>query len=203
MTLLDPRPARVPALRPTSDTQTKRPVRLGGPRPGRAGAADGRAGGGVGHAVPAPCRPDGARRAGARPCSWVRRRPWRRCCGRRPDPDAPQPAVGAGEAATRGLGDPPLAGRAGGGGAALVHQPHQDSCVLGLVAEGPQQVGAAPLPQAPVLHPARVPLGDPLGRAWWTRRRWRASTRRRRARWRRQRREPSCPGLGARRPALA
>jgi hypothetical protein len=32
--------------------------------------------------------------------------------------------------------------------------------LLGLVAEGLHQVGAAPLPQSKVLHPTRIPFGD-------------------------------------------
>ena len=70
-------------------------------------------------------------------------------------------AVRAREEAAFGFGDAPPAGRAGGGGATLVHYPHADSGLLGLVAEGSQQVGAAPLPQPEVLHPSRIPFGDP------------------------------------------
>jgi hypothetical protein len=68
-----------------------------------------------------------------------------------------------GELATCGLGNPPTACGAGRGGAPFVHQPHHDAGLLCLVQEGPEQVGAAPLPQPPVLHPTRVLLGDALG----------------------------------------
>jgi len=72
-------------------------------------------------------------------------------------------AVGAAEPAARGFRNPSLTGGAGGGGAPLIHQPHDDAGLLGLVLEGLEQVGAAPLPQPPVLHPARILLGDALG----------------------------------------
>jgi hypothetical protein len=76
-------------------------------------------------------------------------------------PVALQSTAVAAEPATRGLGDPQAAGRAGGGGAALVHQPHHDAGHLGLVPQRLHQGGAAPLPQPPVLHPARIPVSDP------------------------------------------
>jgi hypothetical protein len=69
-------------------------------------------------------------------------------------------AVGTVEPAALGLGDPPLAGGAGGGGPTLVHQPHHDACQFGLVAQGLEQVGAAPLPQPEIVHPASVLVGD-------------------------------------------
>jgi len=74
-----------------------------------------------------------------------------------------EPAAGTAEPAARGLGDPPVAGGAGGGGATLIYQPHHHSGLFGLVAQGLEQVGAAPLPQAEVLHPAHIPVGDPPG----------------------------------------
>jgi hypothetical protein len=69
----------------------------------------------------------------------------------------------AAEPAAVGLGDPPSARRAGRGGAPLVHQPHDDPGLLGLVAQRLHKVGAAPLPQPPVLHPARILLGNAVG----------------------------------------
>jgi hypothetical protein len=69
-------------------------------------------------------------------------------------------AVVAVELAAAGLGDPLLAGGAGGGGAPLVHQPHHDPGLLGLVAQGLEQVGTAPLSQPPVLQPTRILVGD-------------------------------------------
>ena len=72
-------------------------------------------------------------------------------------------AVRTTEPAARGLGDPPLAGGAGGGGGPLIYQPHHHPGQFGLVLEGLELVGAPPLPQPPVLHPTRVPVGDPLG----------------------------------------
>src|SRR5688500_11130937 len=49
------------------------------------------------------------------------------------------------ELAALRLGDPMAAGRASGGRATLIHQPHGDACPLGFVLEGLEQVGAAPL----------------------------------------------------------
>jgi hypothetical protein len=72
-------------------------------------------------------------------------------------------AVGAAKPAVPGLGDALPAGGAGGGGATLVHQPHLDAGLFGLVAQGVHKVGAAPLPQAEVLRPAGVLVGDALG----------------------------------------
>ena len=72
-------------------------------------------------------------------------------------------AVPTAEPAALGLGNALPADRAGGGGVTLVHQPHHDACQLGLVPQGLQQVGAAPLPQAEVLHPTGVPAGNALG----------------------------------------
>jgi hypothetical protein len=46
-------------------------------------------------------------------------------------------AGGAAESAARWLGDPPPAGWAGGGGAALVHEANLDSGPFGLVPQGP------------------------------------------------------------------
>ena len=74
-----------------------------------------------------------------------------------------QPTMAALEPATRGLGDALAAGGAGGGGAPLIHQPHHHPRQFGLVAQCLQQVGAAPLPQPPVLHPAHVPVGNAFG----------------------------------------
>jgi len=70
--------------------------------------------------------------------------------------------VWAAKLAASGLGDPPLAGRAGGGGAPLIHQPHHDPGPFGLVAQGLEQVGAAPPPQPEVLNPTRIFLSDAL-----------------------------------------
>ena len=70
-------------------------------------------------------------------------------------------AAWASEEAALGFGDAPPAGRAGGRGASLVHQPYADSGLLSLVAEGLQQVGAAPMPQSKVLHPTHIPVSDP------------------------------------------
>jgi hypothetical protein len=58
------------------------------------------------------------------------------------------------------LGDPAPACHAGGGGASLVHQPHLDAGDLRLVAQGLQQMRAAPLAKSQVLHPADVLVGD-------------------------------------------
>jgi hypothetical protein len=74
-----------------------------------------------------------------------------------------EPAVRAAEPAARGLGNPPVAGGAGGGGAPLIHQPHPDTRPLGLVAQGLHQVGTAPPPQAEILHPSHIVVGDPPG----------------------------------------
>jgi hypothetical protein len=71
-------------------------------------------------------------------------------------------AMGTGEPPALGLGDPPPAAGAGGGGATLIHQPHHDPGLLGLVAQGLEQVGAAPFPQPEVLHPPGVLVGDAL-----------------------------------------
>jgi hypothetical protein len=70
--------------------------------------------------------------------------------------------VMAAEPAAVWLGNPTSADRAGKGGAPLIHQPHHHPGPLGLVLEGLEQVGTAPLPQPQVLHPARVVLGDAL-----------------------------------------
>jgi hypothetical protein len=67
------------------------------------------------------------------------------------------------ESAAAGLGDPPVAAWAGGGRAALIHQPYHNPGQLGLVAERLHQMGAATPPQAEVLHPSRPLVGDPLG----------------------------------------
>jgi hypothetical protein len=76
----------------------------------------------------------------------------------------PMEAAGrTGEPAASGLGDSPTAGGAGGGGAPLVHQPHDDACLLGLVPQRLHKVGAAPLPQSEILHPAGILLADALG----------------------------------------
>ena len=71
-------------------------------------------------------------------------------------------AMGTAEPPALGLGDPPPAGGTGGGGATLIHQPHHDPGLLSLVAQGLEQVGAAPLPQPEVLHPPGVLVGDAL-----------------------------------------
>jgi hypothetical protein len=71
-----------------------------------------------------------------------------------------EPAVRTGEPAPAWLGDALAAGRAGRGRPPLLDHAHPDPGLLGLVAERSEQVGAAPLPQPPVLHPARVPVGD-------------------------------------------
>jgi hypothetical protein len=71
-------------------------------------------------------------------------------------------AMGTAEPPAPGLGDPPPAGGTGGGGATLIHQPHHDPGLLSLVAQGLEQVGAAPLPQPEVLHPPGVLAGDAL-----------------------------------------
>jgi hypothetical protein len=68
-----------------------------------------------------------------------------------------------GELATFGFGDPPPADRAGGRRAALVHQPHDHAGEFCFIAQGLQQVGAAPPPQAQVLHPADGVVGNPFG----------------------------------------
>jgi hypothetical protein len=65
--------------------------------------------------------------------------------------------------AARRLKNPPMADRAGGGAAALIHQPHRDAGPLGLVLQDLHKMGAAPLPQPKVLHPTDIPLGDALG----------------------------------------
>jgi hypothetical protein len=72
-------------------------------------------------------------------------------------------AVGAAELAAFGLGHTLPAGRAGGGAATLIHEPHLDAGLLGLVAQRLRKVGAAPLPQAEILRPAGILAGDALG----------------------------------------
>jgi hypothetical protein len=137
---------------------------VGGPRPGRTAAAAGhRGGGGGGHAAPAPYRPDGARPASVPDAGGSAAGPGGDVGGTNQIPVPLEIAVWTTESATLRFRDPPLAGRAGRGGAPLVHQPHDDACRLGLVVEGLEQVGAAPLPQPPVLHPARIPVGDAPG----------------------------------------
>src|SRR6266545_2325435 len=89
VTLLDPRQAQGTVPRPASDTHRPADGLVGGPGPGRTDAAEHRGGGGVGHAVPAGCRPDGAQRASRTKRSWVHRQPWRRCWRHPPDPGAP------------------------------------------------------------------------------------------------------------------
>jgi hypothetical protein len=136
---------------------------VGGPRPGRTDAAAGHGGGGVGHAVPARCRPDGARRASGTQRSWVRRQPWRRCWRHRPDPGAP----GTCSAGSR-TGGPwawePAGGRRGRPRRCHAHPPAAPGypparpCRAGL-----HQVGTAPPPQAEILHPSHIVVGDPPG----------------------------------------
>jgi hypothetical protein len=70
-----------------------------------------------------------------------------------------QSTVRAAKLSALGRGDAPPAGRAGGGAAALIHQPHRDPGLLGLVLQGLQQVSAAPPPQPQVLHPTDVAVG--------------------------------------------
>jgi len=72
-------------------------------------------------------------------------------------------AVRTVEPAALGLGHTLPAGRAGGRGAPLVHQPNLDAGLFGLVAQRLRQVGAAPPPQAEILRPAGVLAGDALG----------------------------------------
>jgi hypothetical protein len=71
--------------------------------------------------------------------------------------------VAAAESAPGGFRDPLVAGGAGGGGAALIHQPDHDACQFGLVSQRLHKVGAAPLSQSEILHPAGILLADALG----------------------------------------
>ena len=58
----------------------------------------------------------------------------------------------------------PAAGSwAGGGGAALIHQPNLDAGLFCLVAQGLNQVSAAPLPQPEVVDPTGILGGDAGG----------------------------------------
>jgi hypothetical protein len=107
-------------------------------------------------------------------------------------------AMRAAKALGAWLGDPTPAHHARGRGASLIDEPHVDAGDFRLVEEGLHQVGAAPLAQSQVLHPADILARDapeitdcedanPLldgecdhfpGRLvvrWRTRRRWRAS----------------------------
>jgi hypothetical protein len=72
-------------------------------------------------------------------------------------------AVPTVEAAAGWFRDFPLAGRAGGGGAALVHHANLDAGAFGLVPESSHEVGAAPLAQTQVLYPANILAGDESG----------------------------------------
>jgi hypothetical protein len=65
-----------------------------------------------------------------------------------------EPAVRAGERPPGGPGDPPGAGRAGGGGAALVDQHGGDPGPAGLVLQARQEVADAPVPDPLVVPPA-------------------------------------------------
>jgi SAM-dependent methyltransferase len=73
-----------------------------------------------------------------------------------------KPTVAAVKLASCRLWDSPAADRTGGGAPALVDQPHHDAGPFGLVLEGLQQVGAAPLPQPQILHPTRVLFFDAI-----------------------------------------
>jgi hypothetical protein len=64
-------------------------------------------------------------------------------------------AVSAGHDPPGGLGDPLGAGRAGRGGAPLIHQPHLDPRLLGLVAQHREQVANPPGTHPLVVPPAR------------------------------------------------
>jgi hypothetical protein len=145
-----------------SDTQGTQDRPVGGPRPGRTDGAAGRGSGGVGHAVPAGCRPtvlDEHRHVRARRSAASLRGD---VVGTDQIPVPLESAMGTAEPPAPGLGDPPPAGGTGGGGATLIHQPHHDPGLLSLVAQGLEQVGAAPLPQPEVLHPPGVLAGDAL-----------------------------------------
>jgi hypothetical protein len=72
-------------------------------------------------------------------------------------------AMRAAEPAALEFGNPLPAGPADGGSTALVDQPHYDPSLLGLVAQRLQQMGAAPLPKAEVVDPARILVRDPGG----------------------------------------
>jgi hypothetical protein len=72
-------------------------------------------------------------------------------------------AANAAERSALWFGDALVAGGAGGGGPALIHQPHHDSGLLGFVPQRLHQVGAAPPPKAEVVHPTCVVLGDAPG----------------------------------------
>jgi hypothetical protein len=69
--------------------------------------------------------------------------------------------VRAAELAARGLWSPLTAGRAGGGGVALIHEPNLDAHQFGLVPQRLEQVGTTPLPQPLVLYPTTISAGDP------------------------------------------
>src|SRR4029450_5485399 len=84
-------------------------------------------------------------------------------CGTDQIPVPLELAMGTREAAAFGFRNLPSADWAGGGAAALVHHPHDHAGPLGLVPEGMHKVGASPLPQAEVLHPAHVLACDVLG----------------------------------------
>lgn len=133
-------------------------------------------------------------------------------------------AVRAGKHPPGRFGDVVVASGAGGGGAPLIDQPYGDPGLLGLVAQGAEQVADPPGAGALVMPPARLDGEDAAGVAHRQgadpvayrpgndglggfvlgladRRACRASTSFWRRRCCRHRRDPRCPGLGARRAA--
>jgi hypothetical protein len=78
-------------------------------------------------------------------------------------PDAKRSCRTGSEIGDRMVWDPSPAGWAGGGGPELIHQPKVDAGPFGLVGQGFDQMGAAPLPQPQVVHPTGVVGGDAGG----------------------------------------
>ena len=74
-----------------------------------------------------------------------------------------QPTVRAGHNPPGGLGDAPSAGGAGGGGAALVYQPHRDPGRLGLVPQCREEMADPPCASAVVVPPPGLRLQDAAG----------------------------------------
>jgi hypothetical protein len=74
-----------------------------------------------------------------------------------------EPAARARKNAAGGLGHPPGAGRAGGGGSALVDEDGGDPGAGGLVLQGPQQVAQPLVPDPLVMPPPRIQTQHPAG----------------------------------------
>ena len=131
-TLLDPRQAPGRG-RAASDTHAAPDRRVGGLTASRPTPPGIVGGGGVGHAALAPCRRDGARQAEVLLCLGSAAYFGGDVGGTNQITVPLEPAVRTAEVAACGLRDPLLAGGAGGGGTAFVHQPHDDPRQLGLV----------------------------------------------------------------------